>query len=115
MNYKQNMHPKVSKGEISVFTALSKANLTYGMVTQKPIILKFTLPDFSWPNLKKAVYLDGIQVHQKAHIEQRDQEINNLLEQRGWQTLRIPYTPPLTEKEIMEIVNQIHEFIDKNP
>jgi hypothetical protein len=42
------MHPKVSRAEIEVFKALSGLGLTGGMVTQKPIILKATVPDFCW-------------------------------------------------------------------
>jgi very-short-patch-repair endonuclease len=105
------MHPTVSKGEIAVFTALSKAGVTYGMVTQKPVVLKFTVPDFCWFEHKKAVYLDGNPVHLKAHVEKRDEEINDLMEQRGWQILRIPYDPPLSPEETAEIAEQIRQFI----
>jgi very-short-patch-repair endonuclease len=106
-----NMHPVVSNGEITLFTALSKANLTYGMVTQQPVILKATVPDFMWHLKKKAVYLDGVQVHNKAHVERRDEEIDLLMEKKGWQTLRIRYTPPLTREETAKIVEQIRKFI----
>jgi very-short-patch-repair endonuclease len=105
------MYPKVSKGEISVFSALSTAGLTYGMVTQNPIILRATIPDFCWFELKKAVYLDGIPVHNKDKQQQKDQEIVDLLEQRGWDVLRIPYEPPLTPTETDEIVETIRRFI----
>ncbi|MDR2699268.1 MAG: DUF559 domain-containing protein [Nitrososphaerota archaeon] len=111
MSYKQPLHQKTNKNELTLAKALNQANLTDGMVTQQPIILKITLPDFCWHLKKKAIYLDGIQVHTKTPIEQRDQEINELLEQRGWQTLRIPYTPPLTKTETEKIVEQIKEFI----
>jgi len=105
------MCPKVSKGEISVFSALSIEGLTAGMVTQKPIILKATIPDFCWFDLKKAVYLDGRQVHGKDKQQQKDMEIVELLEQRGWDVLRIPYDPPLTVFEVEEIVGAIRRFI----
>jgi very-short-patch-repair endonuclease len=114
MSYKERMHPKVSKGEISVFSALSTAGLTYGMVTQQPIILRATIPDFCWFERKKAVYLDGIHVHKKDKQQQNDQEIVNLLEQRGWDVLRIPYEPPLTAIETNEIVETIRQFIGLN-
>jgi len=81
------------------------------MTTQERIILKSTLPDFIWRQKKKAVYLDGIQVHNKAHVEQRDEEIDQLMEKNGWQTLCIRYTPPLTREETQKIVEQIREFI----
>ncbi|MCL2172242.1 MAG: endonuclease domain-containing protein [Nitrososphaerota archaeon] len=114
MSYKNRMCPKVSKGEISVFSALSSAGLTAGMVTQQPIILKATIPDFCWFELKKAVYLDGIQVHRKDKQQQKDNEIVDLLEQRGWDVLRIPYEPPLTGPEVREITEAIRQFIGLN-
>lgn len=105
------MHPKVSKGEISVFSALSAAGLTTGMVTQQPIVLKATIPDFCWQHLKKVVYLDGRQVHKKDKQIQKDEEITELLELQGWEVLRIPYDPPLTPKEVQEIITTIRRFI----
>ena len=105
------MYPKVSKAEIEVFKALSKAGLTSGMVTQKPIVLKSTVPDFCWLNKRKAVYLDGLQVHSGDKQQERDEEICNLLEAKGWEVLRIPYEPPLSEKELRKVVASIKEFI----
>jgi very-short-patch-repair endonuclease len=106
------MCPKVSKGEISVFSALSSAGLTAGMVTQQPIILKAAIPDFCWFELKKAVYLDGVQVHKKdRQQQQKDSEIVDLLEQRGWDVLCIPYEQPLTVLEVQEIIENIKQFI----
>jgi very-short-patch-repair endonuclease len=107
----KNMSLAISDDENFVFAALNKANLLKGMVKQQTIILKVTLPDFCWPLKKKAVYLDGIQVHRKAHVEKRDEEINQLMEQKGWQILRIPYEPPLTQQEIQDITQQIQQFI----
>lgn len=105
------MHPKVSKAEIELFKALSAADLTQGMVTQKTIILKSTIPDFCWLNKKKAVYLDGLQVHSKEKTEKRDREIDGLLESKGWEVLRIPYDPPLTAGSLKEIVESIRRFV----
>jgi len=100
-------------GKADLFTVLGRANLTGGMVVQKSIVLKATLPDFCWSSKKKAVYLDGVQVHRKAHVERRDEEINDLMEQRGWQILRIPYEPPLTPEDATQIAKQIQEFISE--
>jgi very-short-patch-repair endonuclease len=111
VSYKDHMHPTVSKGEIEVFKALSAAGLTGGMITQKPIILKATIPDFCWVNKKKIVYLDGMQVHRKDKQLERDEEIVDLLELQGWEVLRIPYNPPLTEKALKEIVETIRRFV----
>ena len=105
------MHPKVSKAEIEVFKALSTAGLTGGMVTQKPIVLKLTIPDFCWLNKRKAVYLDGLQVHSSDKQQERDEEICEMLEAKGWEVLRIPYEPPLSEKELQRIVTIIKDFV----
>jgi len=105
------MHPKVSKGEISVFSALSAAGLTTGMVTQQPIVLKATIPDFCWVSKKKIVYLDGRQVHKKDKQIQKEEEIVELLELQGWEVLRTPYDPPLTASEVKEIIDTIRRFI----
>jgi len=105
------MHPKVSKAEIEVFKALSAAGLTHGMVTQKPIVLKVTIPDFCWFNKRKAVYLDGVQAHSGDKQQQRDEEICGLLEAKGWDVLRIPYEPPLSGKALQKILETIKEFV----
>ena len=112
MSYKRNMHPKVSKAEIEVFKALSLAGLTSGMVTQKTIVLKSTIPDFCWVNKRKIVYLDGVQVHSSDKQQQHDEEIFDLLTAKGWDVLRIPYEPPLTEKGLREIVATIKRFLN---
>ncbi|MCW4025671.1 MAG: endonuclease domain-containing protein [Candidatus Bathyarchaeota archaeon] len=112
MSYKRHMHPTVSKAEIDVFKALSAQGLTGGMLTQKPIILKSTIPDFCWPEKKKVVYLDGIPVHKKDKQLEHDEEVTDLLELQGWDVLRIRYDPPLTEKECAKVIAQIKKFIN---
>jgi len=111
LSFKRRMHPKVSNAEIEVFKALSAAGLTNGMVTQKTIVLKSTIPDFCWLNKRKAVYLDGLQAHSGDKQQKRDEEICELLEDKGWEVLRIRYEPPLSEKELQKIVASIKAFI----
>ena len=111
MSYKERMHPKVSQAEIALFNELSKAGLTTGMVTQKPIILKSTIPDFCWTNKRKIVYLDGSVVHSSAKQQMRDREIDEMLEARGWEVLRIPYQPPITERGLAEMLATIKVFL----
>jgi len=112
LSYKERMHPKVSNAEIEVFKALSIAGLTSGMVTQKPIILKSTIPDFCWMEKRKIIYLDGIPVHKKDKAIERDEEITDLLTVQGWDVLRIPYQPPLTDKGLQEIMATIRRFLN---
>ncbi len=111
MSYKKNMHPKVSNGEMQLFRALSLAGMTTGMVTQKPIVLKATIPDFCWPNRRKIIYLDGEPVHRDDKVQQKDKEIDELLETQGWEVLRIPYDPPLTDKALGEIMTKVRAFL----
>jgi very-short-patch-repair endonuclease len=108
------MHPKVSKAEIEVFKVLSTDGLTKGMVTQKTIVLKSTVPDFCWLNKRKAVYLDGRKAHSKDVQRERDEEIKDLMEKKGWKVLRLPYNPPLTKKELNETVRKIKDFIESD-
>jgi very-short-patch-repair endonuclease len=105
------MHPKVSKAELQVFKALSEAGLTRGMVTQKTIVLRITIPDFCWLNKRKAVYLDGVQAHSGDKQKQLDEEICEMLESKGWEVLRITYEPPLSGKELQKIIKTIKKFI----
>jgi len=112
VSYKDRMHPKVSNAELELFKALSVQGLTSGMLTQKLIILKSTIPDFCWPEKRKIVYLDGAQVHKKDKARERDEEIDDLLELQGWEVLRIVYNPPLTTKALKEIMEKIKLFLD---
>ena len=112
MSFRSRMHTTVSKAEIEVFKALSASGLTSGMVTQKTIVLKSTIPDFCWLNKRKAVYLDGLQAHSGDKQQQRDEEICELLKDQGWEVLRIPYDPPLSEKNLREILEQIKRFLN---
>jgi very-short-patch-repair endonuclease len=106
------MHPRVSHAEMAVFQTLSMVGLTSGMITQKPIILKSTVPDFCWAEKRKIVYLDGNPVHRKDKQQARDNEIDELLEAQGWDVLRIPYNPPLTQNGLEEIMAKIKRFLN---
>ena len=110
-NFRERMHPKVSNAELEVFKALSLEGLTGGMVTQEPIVLKATVPDFCWPLKRKVVFLDGRQVHSSAKAERRDNEIDCLLERQGWSVLRISYDPPLSGKALDAVLVSIREFL----
>lgn len=112
MSYKARLHPKVSNAELELFKALSAAGLTGGMLTQKTIVLKSTVPDFCWPEKRKALYLDGLQVHMGDKQQKHDEETSMLLEAKGWDVLRIPYDPPLTDKSLGEILTAVKRFLD---
>jgi very-short-patch-repair endonuclease len=61
---------------------------------------------------RKIVYLDGNPVHKKDKQLEKDEEIDNLLEAQGWDVLRIPYDPPLTEKCLQKIMAEIKQFLN---
>ena len=103
------MHPKVSKAEIRIFKELQRQGLTSCMVTQKTFVLRQTIPDFWWMKLRKVVYLDGEQAHRGR--EERDSEIKELMENMGFEVLRISYKAPLTNKRFLEVIEEIKEFI----
>jgi very-short-patch-repair endonuclease len=111
MSFREPVHPKVSAAEIEVFKALSAEGLIGGLLTQKPIILKSTIPDFCWPLKRKVVFLDGRQVHSSNKAVRRDEEIDNLLELQGWDVLRIVYDPPMTAKSLENVMAQIRDFL----
>ncbi len=52
------------------------------------------------------MYLDGLQVHSHDKQQKRDEEISTLLEAKGWEVLRIPYEPPLSEKELQKMLRR---------
>ncbi len=79
------------------------------MTTQQTLILKATIPDFKWNEKRKAVYIDGEQVHRGK--DEWDQEVVDLMEQKGWQVLRIKYNAPLTTDKLKEVLDQIQEFL----
>ena len=110
MSWKEHMHPGVSNAEIEVFKGLSQRGLTAGMTTQQPLILKATIPDFIWNQKRKVVYLDGEQVHRNK--TEWDQTVVYLLEQKGYDVLRISYVAPLTQERLKEVLDEIQKFIE---
>jgi len=110
-NWRDNLRVGVAKAEIEVFAELQKRKLTHGMVTQKTLVLLWTIPDFWWQWEKpKVVYLDG-PVHLKKRSEERDERINEFLELRKIDYLRIAYEPPLSIARKLEIADQIETFL----
>jgi very-short-patch-repair endonuclease len=78
------------------------------------INLASTFPDFMWREKKKVVYLDGVQVHAKSKVEERDERINAMLNEQGWQVLRIVYNPPLSAQDVQRIVWKIEGFLSSS-
>jgi very-short-patch-repair endonuclease len=112
LSFRGRMHPRVSNAEMEVLKALSAKGLTEGMITQRTIVLRSTIPDFCWPEKRKVVYLDGSVVHKKSKQETRDEEIDELLTAQGWEILRIPYDAPMSKKVLEKIMTSIMEFLE---
>lgn len=108
-SWKSRLHPTVSRAEEQVFQELSRQHLTGAMVTQKPIVLRQTIPDFFWIEKRKCVYLDGAEIHRNK--QELDEEIVDMLERKGFQVLRISYKPPMSHERLLQVVAEIREFI----
>jgi hypothetical protein len=94
----------VSKAELEIQAALGKEMLF--PLTQHPFCLQQTKPDFYFPGVNLAIYIDGQQVHQKR--EAKDEELRRLLEKRHGCIVRsYSYKAPLTKKRLREIVEHI--------
>lgn len=93
-----------SLDEIRLQKFFNKNNLF--PVTDKKIILKFTIPDFFFPDARLCVYLDG-KPHEKPNVAERDEEINRLLEEQGYRVIRYRYNPPLTKEQFNEILEMV--------
>lgn len=79
-------------------------------VTDKRIILKFTIPDFFFPEARLCVYLDGTP-HERIKVSERDEEITRLLEEQGFRVIRYPYKPPLTKEQMEEIYELVMKYL----
>ena len=109
------MRVPVSKAEIEVMQELCAAGVNERMVTQKPVCLSRTTPDFTFhmPDRNYAVYIDSEQLHYRKHAMQRDAKIDERLDELGWKVLRCVYHIPLSKKRKAEIVREICEFIGR--
>ena len=71
MSFRDRMKVPVSKAEIQIMQELSRLNKTERMLTQKPICLKMTVPDFSFhmENANYAIYIDAEQTHKTREVQ----------------------------------------------
>jgi len=112
MSYTRFLDPaqdySVSNAEIKIFSKLSHDETIPHVITQKEFCLLSTKPDFYFPDVNLAVYIDGEQVHQKR--ETKDLELRRLLKKRHGCTVRsYSYKAPITKKRLGEIVSAIRD------
>ena len=111
MSWRNRLKVSPSKAEIDVLLGLEERGLTRGMFRDVEICLEITIPDFHWPDKGLPVYLDG-PVHERERQRLRDELIDDKLRRRGLRPLRIPYRPPLSERRLSEVLNQIKEALE---
>jgi very-short-patch-repair endonuclease len=99
------MTPQHSKMEEAILQKLDEAGIR-PVVTDRSFCLASTTPDFYFPTLNLAVYLDG-PVHEGK--EDRDEELADLLEKRHQvRVCRIKYSG-VTDKEQTRVLQEIKE------
>lgn len=70
----------------------------------------FTIPDFPFLHAKMPSYLDG-PVHLRPGVRKRDERIDKLLRSTGFDPLRFPYKPKLSQERKMEICDTIERSL----
>jgi len=117
-DFRENLHPTVSKAEYTLFAELQRLGLTRGMVTQKKYQIKTpdgetieVTPDFTWQLQRKMLFLDGDKVHKGWRID-RDNELVSWLPANDWDGLRIRYHAPLKNPSIQldQIIKEIRKW-----
>jgi len=113
MSYKQYLDPAqdytVSNAELKIFAEINK-DKTVSVMTQQEFCLVSTKPDFYFPDVNLAIYVDGEQVHRKR--EAKDTELRRLLKKRFGCTIRsYSYKAPITKKRLNEIVEAIRDDV----
>jgi very-short-patch-repair endonuclease len=108
------MKVPVSKAEYLFFQILSEKRLTCGMLTQHTIIMsreneECTIPDFYWPADRLAVYIDG-PVHKGKRLD-KDEKINQWLEEHGIEYIRFSYKGQLTRTKALEWASEVGKYI----
>lgn len=107
-----------SSAEDKLLKMLSAARtngaLKTGFLSQETIVLKWSVPDFYFPEKKLCVYLDG-PPHLKAKKEKRDDELNEFLAEKGYKVMRFPYKPPLSDREAKAILEEIIKEVNGRP
>lgn len=76
--------------------------------------LGFTIPDFPFLTDRMPVYLDG-PVHRRARIADRDDRIDRMLRSADLGPLRFTYKPPLSNKRLDYICNEIKRNLEMDP
>jgi len=108
---KAQMSPEHSEMEQTIMQLLLDKGVKPILTNQKYCLLS-TTPDFVFPALNLAVYLDGTAVHNGKQID-RDDELRGLLQKRhGMRILSIPYSSR-SQKEVDRILNEIVKEVKK--
>lgn len=122
MSFRDHMKVPVAKAEIQVVLEFSRRMMTYGFRTQigftfsEKEIERFhvygTVVDGIWPEAKVIFFLDG-QPHLKSRAMIRDEAITTCLQARGFKVLRFPYKAPISNRRLLQIVNEVEAVLKK--
>ena len=121
MSFRDKMKVGVSNAEYKLLIALSRAGLTQslGITTQKPIHLLDpcpeyphgldTKPDYRSDMVQWVGFLDNVKLHKGSRME-KDEVKDDLLRGMGWRVSRWPYSPPLSDRRLGEIVEEVRRL-----
>ena len=119
MSWRQRLQQSPSNAEMAVMLELQKRQLLTHMRSQHAFIFDLkedlvagTFIDFYWTEPHNyAVFIDGIQVHNKVRQSMRDECVQKALERRGVKVDRFVYTPPLRKWRLREICDRIENVL----
>ena len=115
MSWRDNLHANPSNAEIALIHELQRLvnqGVRFEFRTDQHIPLLVTVPDVLvyTPEREKplVVYLDGYP-HTKRRQQEKDGEINDWLERRGYRFLRFAYGGSMGKKRLAEVIQTIRE------
>jgi len=120
--WRQRMRPKVANAEVEIFMELSRRKLTTGYTTSRAF--PFTQieiekhhcfganVDGMWKQLDIIVFYDG-HPHTRTHQMNRDDAVDAVLVERGWDVHRYPYKAPISDARLKEIVDDIQVVLER--
>lgn len=118
VSFRDRMRVKVSNAEMALQLELQNHGLNRGLETQKGFAfceaagMKGTTVDFYWDRAKLAVFLDGPH-HLKERQSAKDAKVDRALAALGIATMRFPYTPPITKRQLEGMWMAVKLQLDK--
>jgi len=107
--WKEKLRISPSAADMLFLEALEKAGLTRfgGFKFDCELWLPVCKPDARWDDFQLATFLDGDPVHSKDRQRDKDEFIDSVLNWCNWTPLRFPYRPPLSNRQLTQILAQV--------